>query len=275
MKRQKQTGSISVRMVILSMVLVAAASAQECVVTMGYKASKATPFLFGKDQGIYHDVYAEALRRIGCTLRIVRLPKCRVIRRLKEGSVDFYPSLSPTRERRGYLHFLPGQIPLSYVVVTRDEIPPLESLRDLMEYHPVLLKELKNHTPLEALPGRRFEQSDVRMENALKLLKNRHIDAFAMPERVVEYYLRHHPAVDGIRIHRGLFPPEKENTLGFSRFSPYFHEEINPDYNPAEPLSEENPLTVMDPDCIAARFSSALEGMRQDGTIARILARYK
>ena len=259
---------------VLSAVAGAKEPANTCVVRMGYKPYPKKPYMFQDDRGIYRDVYGEALKRIGCSLVIERLPKRRIIQRLKKGTIDFYPIFAYTKERAAYTYFIPNRLPNRAVVVTREDIPPLHSLQDLIRYKPILLKEIGGYSPMEAIPGKRFETTDVNIAKAFNLLLYKRIDAFSMQDTVTRYYLKEHPEIKGVSLHPGLFPNIETKTLGFSRHSPHFHEWPNPDYDPLQPVSPTNPMTLMETNTTAYRFARSLEELERDGTTQKIIERY-
>jgi len=246
----------------------------ECTVRMGYKPNAKEPYIFKDGRGIYRDVYGEALNRIGCRLEIIRLPKRRIIYHLKKGTIDFYPIFAYTDERAAYTYFIPNWLPNQGIVVTRDDIPPLHSLNELIRYQPTLLKEIGGYSPMEAIPGKRFETTDINVAKAFKLLLYKRIDAFSMQDVVIRHYLKDHPEIKGIRLHSGLFPKVETKTLGFSRSSPHFLEQANPNYDPGKPVSPYNPMTVMDVNSTAYRFAKSLEELHQSGAIKKIIERY-
>lgn len=248
--------------------------AEKCLITMGYKPYAKEPYIFKDGSGIYRDVYSEALKRIGCRLKIVRLPKRRIIQKLKKGTIDFYPVFGYTEERAAYTYFIPNWMPHQGILVTRKDIPPLHSLKELVLYKPILLKEIGGWSPMEAIPGKRFETTDVNVAKAFKLLLNKRIDAFHMQEVVVRHYLKNHPEIKGVRLHPDLFPPVKTKMLGFSRLSPHFQEKVNPYYDPRKPISLQNPLTVIDENSTAYRFSKALDELHENGEIQKIIEHY-
>jgi len=193
---------------------------------------------------------------------------------LKKGTIDFYPVFGYTDERAAFTHFIHNWLPHRGVVVTRDDIPPLHTLTDLIQYKPTLLKEIGGYSPMEAIPGERFEITDTNVEKAFNLLLNKRVDAFHMQEVVARYYLKNHPEIQGVRLHLNLFPPVKSKMLGFSRRSPYFREKANPSYDPKVPISMRNPLTIMDENSTAYRFAKTLEELYRSGEIQAIIDKY-
>ena len=274
MRQTKVRITMSVIVFFIVATMTGSAAAKECVFRMGYKPHAKEPYIFNDNSGIYHDVYGEALKRIGCRLEIFRLPKRRIIQKLKLGTIDFYPTFGYTDERAAFTYFIFNWLPHRGAVVTRDDIPPLDSLKDLMRYKPTLLKEIGGYSPMEAIPGKRFETTDIDIEKSFKLLLNKRIDAFYIQEIVAKYYLNNHPEIQGVRIHQNLFPPVQTKTLGFSRRSPYFREKINPDYDRRLPTSQHNPVTIIDENSTAYRFAKSLEELYKSGQIQKITDRY-
>jgi len=250
-------------------------TSQQCVVTMGYKTKPKEPYIFTDNTGIYADVYGEALSRIGCQLKIVRMPKLRIIQKMKKGEIDFYPVYGFTVERSAYTFFIRSYIEDRNVLVTRRDYPEMTSIEQLIAHKPILLKEIGGYSPLEGIPARRFEATGINIRKKVQLLLQHRIDAFSYPVRNLEYYLKKHPEdAPRIRIHNHFFP-QKKFTLGFSRFSPYASDRYNPSFDPAHSIAEGNLPTVLDPKSVAGRFAQALKTMYMEGGINEIYDQYR
>jgi len=250
---------------------------RSCVVTMGYKTKPNEPYIFADDSGIYADVYGEALARIGCQLKIVRMPKLRIIQKMKKGEIDIYPAFGFTQERASFAFFIPSHIDHRNVLVTRKEYPEITSFEQLIAHRPTLLKEIGGFSPLDGIPAKRFEATGVNIDKKMQLLLRKRIDAFSYKERTINYYLKQHPqVVSQVRIHRNFFPKKiRKHTLGFSRFSPYASDKYNPLFDASLPISEKNLPTILDSKSVAGRFAQSLQEMEEDGTIETIYDRYR
>ena len=253
------------------------AEEQPCVVTMGYKLESKPPYIFSDNSGIYADVYGGALKRIGCSLKIKRLPKLRIIEAMKEGKIDFYPTFAFTTERAAYTLFIPSHIDHKNVLVTRSEYPELTSIPQLLALNPVLLKERGGYSKLEGIPAKRFETTATNIDKNIALLVNKRIDAFSYPYRIITYYMKLHPDVaKKIRIHKHFFPPEHDvHTLGFSLFSPYCQVEINKSFDPLQPISVHNFPTHAAEGSVVKRFAQSLQEMDENGEIKKIYDQQK
>ncbi len=267
----------SLLMAILTLLLFNTLFAKECVVTMGYKPKSKPPFIFDDNSGIYRDVYGEALNRIGCRLKVVRMPKLRIIKELKKGTIDFYPALGFTAERAAFVSFIFSNINHDNVLITRKDYPHIDGIPDLISLKPTLLKEVGGYSLLEGIPAKRFETTDMNINNNMKLLINRRIDAFSYPLKVVEYYLKIHPeVVNKVRIYRDFFRKNQQrHTFGFSIFSKYSKIKNNRNFNPFKPVSRTNIPNVLDENSIAYKFSESLNKMYKDGEIENIYKKYR
>ena len=250
---------------------------KQCTITMGYKPKPKKPYIFADNSGIYRDVYGEALKRIGCKLKIVRLPKLRIIQHMKRGTIDFYPALTFTQERAVFVAFIPSHIDHSKVLVTRKLYPAVESLEKLISLKPTLLKETGGYSALEGLPTKRFETTDLDISKKMRLLLKRRIDAFGYPLKTLEYYLKAHPdEAKNIRVTRFLFEVDlRVHTLGFSRFSAYYADKPNVHFAPRRTINQENMPTALKEDSIAYQFARMLERMDTEGRIKQIYDRYR
>ncbi|MCG6306326.1 hypothetical protein K6U21_19510 [Vibrio vulnificus] len=85
-------------------------------IIMGYRTTEKMPYIHAEpsDDGFYFELYDEAAKRIGAKLKVVRLPKLRVLLALEAGEIDFYPGFGCDVEgRRGAL----GGYPMALINV--------------------------------------------------------------------------------------------------------------------------------------------------------------
>lgn len=87
--------------------LLAPAHASACVksVRWGDNAPYAFKGSDGSAQGLHMRVVGEALKRTGCTMRLLQMPWPRALRELKLGRLDLLPSAADTQERKAYAYF--------------------------------------------------------------------------------------------------------------------------------------------------------------------------
>ena len=108
------------------------ALAQDPELVMGYRTNERRPYIDDdNDEGIYKTLYSRACQRIGCTLKVVRLPKKRVLQALAQGEVDFYPGYTYNVGARPIALFLPNGLRERHVVITRASHPAVVSYVDL------------------------------------------------------------------------------------------------------------------------------------------------
>ena len=71
-----------------------------CELVMGYRTNARLPLIAAApdNRGVYNKIYATAAQQIGCSLRIVRKPKKRILKDLQDGLIDFYPGFDFTPE---------------------------------------------------------------------------------------------------------------------------------------------------------------------------------
>lgn len=75
--------------------------------TMGYRLNERLPLINAapNNEGLYKELFSTALEKINCKLVIVREPKRRIIKKLKNGNLDFYPGFTFSKERSNYVFF--------------------------------------------------------------------------------------------------------------------------------------------------------------------------
>ncbi|MDK2688370.1 amino acid ABC transporter, partial [Vibrio vulnificus] len=78
-------------------------------IIMGYRTTAKMPYIHAEpsDDGFYFELYDEAAKRIGVTLKVVRLPKVRVLHALEAREIDFYPGFAFDEERAKYAYWVP------------------------------------------------------------------------------------------------------------------------------------------------------------------------
>lgn len=79
-------------------------------IIMGYRTTEKMPYIHAEpsDDGFYFELYDEAAKRIGAKLKVVRLPKLRVLLALEAGEIDFYPGFAFDLERAKYAYWVPN-----------------------------------------------------------------------------------------------------------------------------------------------------------------------
>ena len=231
---------------------------QSCELVMGYQ-KKAKPPLINKapdNSGIYLDLYAQAAQELNCDLKIVRLPKMRVLKEMKQGWIDFYPGMKFTDERSIYAYFIPNGLTTGRVGLSRASMPLITHK-----------KNLSGHSVLIALGGINYV-SDVHsvkvhqvlsldIEKAAKMLVLERGDFFATDPFVIDSFLKntHEPI---FKKHTDCCGGIKPMHIGFSKKSIYIKEQSNPHYNQDLPLSISNYPTLIVKGSIAYRFGEVV-----------------
>ena len=266
--------------VLLTLCLVVYASAAFSVderapreLIMGYNASAKDPLIAAApdNSGAYIDLYTRVAEKIGYELKIVRYPKKRVYLLMQEGKIDFYPGMKFKPDRADFAYFIANGLPTGRTGISRRDLPEVTSLSQLRDRRVVLPIDGIDYTDgTEGISIDRVRQLDI--QKAYQLLANNRADFYATDDIVVVDFLKQN-RVDDIRIHPN-FLPTQPMTLGFSRFSPYFSAEKNPDYDPAKGASFDNDPWMPKPGSVPQQMQQALEEMIRDGEIDKIYQTY-
>ena len=92
---------------IMAFMLGTGVHAASCVKSLRW--SDMPPYAFkdaqGTIQGLHIDVAREALKRLGCEVRLVELPWARAILELERGRLDLLAGAANTKERESFAHF--------------------------------------------------------------------------------------------------------------------------------------------------------------------------
>lgn len=250
--------------------------AAENILTMGYRTTAKPPLIAAApdNSGLYLDLYTEAARRIGFSLKIERLPKKRILLKLEDGTIDFYPVFVFSKERAKYTHFIETGLHDQNVAITLDNIPPISSFEDLDSM--LFLQPLGNANYLEDVDNTSIRilnvaESDIGRIVSLLLLG--HGDISIYQKSNVQYYLRK-CGITNIRIHPDLLPDKVNLPLGFSKESPLYNSIPNPSYSEDLPMSPDNFPVRLEPNCTAFKLQEVLKEMAQDGFIDSLYIRY-
>lgn len=269
---------------ILSLgLLYTTSSFAECSITMAYKDGGKEPLITKKPKhdGVYFDLFQEAAKRIGCTLKVSRSPKKRLHAALKAGELDFYPGASFSKKRAEYLYYAPNGLETGQYGVTNigvGDLPNYESLKKLDVYWLMELGSSKKERA-KALGIKTEERKYYDLEIVSLYIKRKPEKNFfyVADKELVDYF----PTVAGtsigdagLQIHKGCCGGDQPMLMGFSRFSPHFKEAVNPDYDKNKDLSPMNFPTIVDPESNAAKLAVALVEMKKEGVSASIYKKW-
>lgn len=162
-------------------------SASSNTIIMGYKDKSKLPLIADKtdDSGLYKELFSRAAEKIGYELKIIRIPKARVHKGLKDGTIDFYPGASFSTKRGKYLYYLPNGLTTKEVVVTLADRPELNSISDMKGK---LLVEIGSSKAEWKYPGLKTTQINrLPMDTVIKALKGGRGDFYIADIEVIDY----------------------------------------------------------------------------------------
>jgi ABC-type amino acid transport substrate-binding protein len=248
---------------------------QACVLKMGYRTTARLPNIEANpsNKGVYHDLYSEAAKRIGCKLEIYRLPKKRILRDLGRGTLDFYPGLTFREERSLYIHFFANGLPSANIGLTRVDEPEIKSFYDL-----------KGKVVLRAYGGASIDADkygvtlktppELSFEKAIDFILNKQAYFYEDEIGTLSYYLKDHPRASELKFHINCCAGLSELTVGFSRESPHLKEEINLNYDAQKPLAYNNFPTRLAKRSTAYRFQQVLHELKEEGYTDQLFKKY-
>lgn len=255
--------------------------AEPGVLTLAYPEREKEPLIAEApdNRGLYQELFSAAARKIGMRLKIVRLPKKRLLYEMGEHQVDLYPG-SFAESRIGVMRWLDSGLMIREVCLTRPGVPPLNGLSQAPPMR--VIYEIGNSkaeinllypqlTPAELGPR-------IDIPQAVRLLKGERGDLFIIEEVTLRHFLKKNRLASverlGVRLHENCLGEVHPVWLGVSRLSPHYAEVPNPRYNPNAPRSVYNLPTLIAPDSTAGRLGAALQQMKASGETARLLEKY-
>lgn len=241
--------------------LLSSLSVTACEFVMGYRTSERLPFInkAPHHNGIYVDIYQQALKNIGCSLRVVRAPKKRILKMLSQGQIDFYPGLGVTKERSEYLYFFENGLTSHVVALSHKDTEDIHHLNDMSGK--ILLSAIGANNFDAKQQGILIREAyDLSLNTALKLLSAKKVDFYLYNKDSAKYFLKTNQYPE-IKFHPCCFK-EQPMLVGFAKKSKHF-KLFNTVYNDdADKLNK------------VEQFKLELVKLNQQGVILKIKSRY-
>lgn len=207
--------------------------ADSCEVKMGYRLTPKIPYISAApdNAGVYQDWFKNAAEAIGCQLAVIRLPKKRLLQKMRLGEFDFYPNFSRSQERKQYAEFFDLPYQFKLIGISRAEIPEVNSsqqLVDVMQGRPVVIQGLGGHYGAEFINGSEqlqlLEMPSLSVKHGIRLLIKGRGDFFVYERDVVDFILKGMSAHERARIklHQNCCGEPTAMTIGFAINSPNF-----------------------------------------------------
>ncbi|EGQ8077226.1 substrate-binding periplasmic protein [Vibrio vulnificus] len=245
-------------------------------IIMGYRTTEKMPYIHAEpsDDGFYFELYDEAAKRIGAKLKVVRLPKLRVLLALEAGEIDFYPGFAFDLERAKYAYWVPNGTYQRDVAVTLKGRPLMTQATSLDGF--TQLVALGNP---DYLVGRdtskmnQFTVSELDVGRAMTFLRRGRADFYVYEEDTLRYYLKTE-GLNDMMIHPQFVDRSTPSWAGFSRNSALFQGQENPAYDPNLPLAGNNMPMELVPGSVIDEFRQALHQMEMEGWTQALYRKY-
>lgn len=265
-------------LLLLATTLLSVQFSHACELTMGYRTNAKPPFIADKpdNSGLYRDLYTEATQRIGCSLKVIRQPKGRIMHLIDAGEIDFYPGLSFTKKRAEYVSYIGNGLKDGNIGLTRKDEQEVLSLHDVAERNMVMVVSYGGYDHNAADYGIHLRKPhDYTLGEIVDLILNDKADFHAYNLLAVQYYLKNNPEkAKQLKVHLNCCDVAHRMYLGFSKKSDNIRLIPNPDYDPTQAPGPENTEKIADPASIAGRLEKALADMQTDGSFQRIHDKY-
>jgi hypothetical protein len=256
-----------------------------CVLSMAYKDIGKPGYMDAapSDEGLYKTMLAEAVEKIGCTLRIVRFPKKRAHQQLAVGNIDIYPSTGFEEERANYLFFIANGLSRHepYFGLAPADVSELRSIKDIAKYGLGWVGEAGSTVAYEAekLGVPYLGISDLTYRRAIEMLAQRRRIFYRIIDGNYEQYLAEIGQPDlrsmGISTHVHCCGTKFQDLyVGISRKSPLYKEEVNPLWDEKKAPSADNFPVQLVAGSVPHQLAKALQDMTQSGRTAELFHQY-
>lgn len=252
--------------------------AKNNVIIMGYSEKSKLPLIgeLNNNQGLYKDIFEKAAKNIGYELKIVRFPKKRVHRGLKNGSIDFYPGSSFSKERANYLYFLPNGLKTKEVLISLDKIKEIKNIASAQGELLVELGSSKKNWDKIYPKLTIVQMGMLPLKKVLIALEKKRGDFYIADIEPIRYHdkLLNFSKI-GIKIHYNAINDKFVSmNLGFSRKSHLFKDSKNEKFNKLKSISLKNYPTKISKESIAYKLHVELIKMQKNGDIDKIKNKY-
>lgn len=256
------------------------------VLRLVYKESGKPPYMerAPDSTGLYTDLVAEAVRRIGYRLEVVRVPKARAYLLLQRGEAELYPSLLINAKRGKFLAFVRNGLHRNeeYLALTPASVAPLRSVQDITLHGLSWIYDRGSSAEQDAAAAKvpHYAVSNLDLARAIDMARAGRPVFYKVVDVDLSDYLEankikslaHLP----VRLHETLFQSVSAPLyLGFSKVSTLYQEEANPAFNADKPVSFANYPTRLVADSVPDKLGKALNAMVLDGTVEALLKKYK
>ena len=251
----------------------ACSSAFSCELKMGYRLNERLPLIeaYPSNRGLYYELYSRAAAKIGCTLKVVRQPKKRLLKKLHTGEIDFYPGFTFNDERAEYVFYFANGLEHSYGLLSRAN-----------EANIYAISELKGRVLLVAQGGpthdaEKFGATIRYVENlslpaAAKILEKQQADFYIYNAPSIDYFLKYHPS-KALKKHP-CCGDKLPMYLGFSKHSQFYSSIKNQNFDTTQPRSPDNYPVVLSEDSVAFKLQQTIATMAKQGEIATLYQQY-
>ncbi|MBD1557413.1 transporter substrate-binding domain-containing protein [Vibrio sp. S9_S30] len=253
---------------------VAGAAESTCVLKMGYRTNERLPNIARApdNSGLYMDLYQKAAQEVGCELRVIRLPKNKVVSLLKRGDIDFYPGFNLTKKRAAFVYFIESGLPGGDIGVSREDMAEVTQLEQLKGK--VLLRSKGAPDITRGITDIYIKQPpEMTSMQAMTFLLNKKGDFYIYNKSTLEYLLKQHQ-LNGLKLHPNCCGGVLPLYLGFSLKSKWFQGTTNPKYKKNQPISVDNYPTLISSESKAHEFAQALKRMKLSGETQALYDHY-
>ncbi|EPJ46226.1 MAG: hypothetical protein OFPII_21980 [Osedax symbiont Rs1] len=253
-----------------------------CVLKMGYKDGEKRPLIGDENtnSGVYFEMYTLAAKQIGCELVVYRSSKKRVLQRLQQGFLDFYPGAAFSLQRASYMQYIKNGLMTAEYGLTPLNYPDIQSYSRIKSLGLIWLQELGSAKQeiSDRLWVKTQQTTNVTIDKVMRYFETRGVNFYVVDKARIDQFTFRRPdyflEYNGLQLHKNCCGGIQPMYLAFSKKSAHLQLQDNPNFDSATAVSLSNQRQDINKTSIAYDFSQALAKLAREGVTEKLYQKY-
>ncbi len=271
-----------VSLVFCALLAFSSMAAFGCVLKMGYKDGEKRPLIGdrGDNSGVYLDLYTMAAKQIGCELVVYRSSKKRLLKRLQQGLLDFYPGAVFSLQRASYMQYIKNGLMTAEYGLTPLNYPDIQSYSRVQSLGLIWLQELGSAKQeiSELLQVKTQQTTNVTIDKVMRYFETRGVNFYVVDKARIDQFTFRRPdyflEYNGLQLHKNCCGGIQPMYLAFSKKSAHLQLQDNPNFDSATAVSSSNQPQDLKRTSIVYDFAQALAKLAREGVTEKLYQKY-